>query len=285
MNGQTLYFYGKQADNSDESYKRTMRAFAAHESLHSIHTSSLPLAQFWFPKNIDTGNGNLSSISEKLRVVLQTSCERCFEYATKLPQGCQGKGKSSMTDLMLLSDKYRVAIEAKFTEYIKDPDYGQTVCEWLECNEDNRDNRKAVLEGWLSYVEEVMGNEWKVKWEEVKGVPYQLLHRIASACAISGSQKPVVVYHLFYEEGKKSRKRKFDKERAYDFAQRLKEWVSGMSLDKVSFYVMITPLRLSELAYVAEENGQLNNLFVQMAEGKKYCEFMPSTVVECEVVN
>lgn len=89
-----------------------------------------------------------------------------------------------MTDLMLLTKgsngNYKVAIEAKFTEYQEDLQYRPTVKMWKSEKSSKKDggqNREKVLEGWCKYVMENGGalpstlHVWDVGMEEVASLP------------------------------------------------------------------------------------------------------------------
>ena len=63
-----------------------------------------------------------------------------------------------MSDLMILMPKWRVAVEAKYTE-VKDENYKPLVEEWLK---DNPENRQKVLAGWKHYIGDRMTNDEKI---------------------------------------------------------------------------------------------------------------------------
>lgn len=94
-----------------------------------------------------------------------------FESALAAPEG---RGKASYTDLMIRGSDATIAIEAKYTE----PRY-ETVAKWL--GPEPTANRAAVLNGWLSIMRK-SGNS-AISLEDVRELPYQLIHRAASACA------------------------------------------------------------------------------------------------------
>lgn len=161
------YYYGKPEAGQ---FDHVIDAFVAHESVHSVKTSSLPLVQFWHDKfvkrNIDQIKGADGLTGEELRkikhIFLDEDSLRCFEYATCVHEKCGGRGKASMTDLMLLTKgsngNYKVAIEAKFTEYQEDLQYRPTVKMWKSEKSSKKDggqNREKVLEGWCKYVMDI----------------------------------------------------------------------------------------------------------------------------------
>jgi len=149
--------------------------------ISSYRTSSIPLVQFWK----DTDN-KLIELFSKLGLH-SSNPTLCFEYPTKLKKG---KGKSSMTDLMILNQDFKIAIEAKFTEYAKmKPDL---ISKWK--NEGNKENRLMVLDYWASLIEPFSNGYDN---DSLQNISYQFYHRTASACNIEG--KAFVVYQIFYD--------------------------------------------------------------------------------------
>lgn len=110
------YYYGRP--EKEGSYESLLSVFSAHESLNSAQTSSLPLVQFW--RDDADLDRRVSEIVQGIPGLDIRAAEKRFEYATSLPPK-SGRGKSSMTDLMILSEHWRVAVEAKYTEYMEDP--------------------------------------------------------------------------------------------------------------------------------------------------------------------
>jgi len=100
----------------------------------SDRTSSVPLAQYWkdYQKRLLAieHQAGLSLIHPHIY----------FEYATE----SLGDANASMSDVMILADGVRIAIEAKFTEFAN---YGfQTIGEGLSQSNGNRNNKMRVLE-------------------------------------------------------------------------------------------------------------------------------------------
>ena len=121
-----------------------------------------------------------------------------------MKNGC--RGKASMTDLMILSTDSAIAIEAKWTEC--ESRY-ETIEEWE--NSGDTENHAKVLECWRSYINDYLNDKGcNSRIAEVpKDIPYQLLHRVASACytAMQNKKKTaIVVYHLFYNKGEDGKK-------------------------------------------------------------------------------
>ena len=150
--------------------------------INSFRTSSIPLVQFW--KDTDK---KLNELFDKLNL-LTDKVTLCFEYPTK---PLIGVGKSSMTDLMILSQDLKIAIEAKFTEYKKmkaDP-----IKKWKTAGD--KENRIKVLEYWTSLIKPFTNG---IDDKTIEKISYQFYHRTASACKING--KAVVVYQVFYDQ-------------------------------------------------------------------------------------
>lgn len=273
------YYYGKPQVGQ---FDHVIDAFVAHESVHSVKTSSLPLVQFWHDKsvmrNVEQIKGADGLTGEELRkiqnIFLEKDSLRCFEYATCV-QG--GRGKASMTDLMLLAKgsnrNYKIAIEAKFTEYQEDPQYRPTVKMWKSeknSKKDDGQNREKVLEGWCNYI---TGNGGELDFSNIDEIPYQLVHRIASACAKDEDDNahiPIVLYHLFYE--------KDDKEKVNQFQKNIEGWVEKLDLKGIGFYVLTTMIKIRDSVFAAKEDDEhLNNLFKETQHGG-YCEVIQSAL-------
>jgi len=108
--------------------------------INSVETSTVPLVQFWKKAQEEV----IPFLVSKIRIDVPNP-QLCFEYPVK-PRG--GKGKCSMTDLMILSQSNKIAIEAKYTEYVKA--WGvtvETVAKWSEKTA-NKPNKKNVANGW-----------------------------------------------------------------------------------------------------------------------------------------
>jgi len=111
-----------------------------------------------------------------------------LEYKVKPPMG---KGMASHTDLMVISDKSSLAIEAKWTE----PRY-ETAGEWLNKGS-NSLNRREVLSGWLGLLQKHA--QHTLNPTEFSDAVYQMVHRAASACAAGND--PRMAYLVFEPSG------------------------------------------------------------------------------------
>ena len=176
-------FYGKPVS---VEYDLILDMFS-NTKINSWRTSSIPLVQYWKNSNARL-NQLLCKLDSNLSFNKETSI--CFEYPTK-PQ--LGKGKSSMTDLMILCGNWKIAVEAKFTEYTK-KERTKKIKNW-EIKGDNPDNRKLVLEYWKS---QIMNFSYGLSPDNMDEIDYQFFHRTASAC--HDSELACVVYQIFYDE-------------------------------------------------------------------------------------
>ena len=87
---------------------------------------------------------------------------------------------------MVISPELAIAVEAKWIE----PRY-EVVEEWLS----DSTNRVEVLRGWCDLLEQ-RGAKPKLD-ENLRGLPYQMVHRTASACHLKEASSCWVVYLVF----------------------------------------------------------------------------------------
>ena len=105
----------------------------------------------------------------------------------------RGIGNPSQTDLMAISrPELAVAIEAKW----KEPRY-KNVEKWLR----DSANRTEMLRGWCELLEKRGANPDLEA--ELRGVPYQMVHRAASACHVKDVASCWVVYLVFEPTARK----------------------------------------------------------------------------------
>ena len=232
------YIYGHP--NKVNSWENVASIFAAHDSLNSAQTSSLPLVQFWKPE----GNGVKDVLEESCGLNRKGLCETTFyfEYPVPVHQKCGGRGKASMTDLMIISNAYAIALEAKYTEYLKGGQ--ESISHWLKKDKgESPTNREKVLQGWLNYIS-TKGcstiSQIKDRPKETDEVPYQLFHRLASACAatLDSERKPVVVYQLFCDEEAQTKA----EESSGKLQAHFNVLKHGLGIHDVDFHVVITPV-------------------------------------------
>jgi hypothetical protein len=116
------------------------------------------------------------------KVGMPALCNLHLEYKVK-PQ--KGRGKASHTDLMVISGKSSLAIEAKWTE----PRY-DTISRWLNRKGLNAQN---VLDGWLGLLQEYA--QCPLQQAAFSNAVYQVVHRAASAC--KAGKIPTLAYLVF----------------------------------------------------------------------------------------
>lgn len=148
----------------------------ADKDFSKITRSTVPLAAFW-----NDQDRALSTLSRALGVDLAAASVEA-EYAT--PVRGLGRGKASMTDIMVRTPTLAVAVEGKWTE----PRY-KDVAKWRG----NSMNKGHVLGHWLSLIRQ---HADVPTTPNVDALVYQMLHRTASACA-AGRTSAVVVYQVF----------------------------------------------------------------------------------------
>lgn len=251
------YYYGNP---NKQDWSHVADVFAAHESLNSERTSSLPFVQFWKDDKLNERVSSLEVLCPGVRI-LPAGSELYFEYGVSVPDGF-GRGKASMTDLMIISKQHAIAVEAKYTEVTK---RYESIKSWLRKNsQDNNDNKIKVLKGWLQYISKADGFATKLEVSErisqIQTVPYQLVHRIASACAVAKNMQvsPIVIYQIFYDDA--------TREKASKFASHLREHVKTLGLrSDFRFYSIGVPI-----CNKPEKTTKPNDLFLQMKEREVY---------------
>lgn len=202
-------------------YKSVLEILKERSETNTSQTSSLPLAAFWYPKrNENQKNQLFQGIGMNNADIFDSqNVEYNFEYPTpaydnKEPGKTLENSKPSMTDLMILlndTEETRITIEAKYTEYVKGKNY-DPLKTWYKGKPQHKTN---ILECWINYIgkrgkissvreleesAELLNRNNNIKF------PYQFLHRAASACF--SCKHPILVYQLFYDNDKKSLKKK-----------------------------------------------------------------------------
>jgi hypothetical protein len=151
----------------------------AVDEFDSPFRSTVALLSYWRQPE-----ARLAAVAALLQISLGDASELHFEYQVPVQRG---EGKPSCTDLMILSGATSVAVEAKSTE----PRY-ETVKSWLGGKTEG--NRADVLDGWLSLLNKAAGTP--LTRDKVENLPYQLIHRAASACHPEVANR-WLVYHVF----------------------------------------------------------------------------------------
>lgn len=248
------YFFGEP----DSSYNSVLDKMA-HTEVHTCETSSIPLADFWHPRN----EGAISQLIDLLGLGLDLDkMQKCFEYPVFAERKGNQIGRPSMTDLMLINNQYRIAIEGKYTEKLYD-----TIAKWKK-NIKKNSNKPDVLASWYDYIKNYASfdenNISKIEHEVV----YQFLHRTASAChkCDESGQKPILIYQLFYNEKEEKSKR-----RQEDVASSLKTFAEEYLRfnEKIQFFIVLTPL--INVDEVKKNNKKTDSgIFLKMKESPIY---------------
>jgi hypothetical protein len=138
----------------------------------------------------------------------------------------KGIGNDSYTDLMLLSGKIAIGIEAKYTE----PKY-ETINKWL--GDPPSDNRLKVLEGWFDLLERATGKF--LNKDEYLEITYQLIHRSASVCYPDARER-FLIYQCFNIN---------DRMQQY-YSDQLSNLISLLGHpDNLHFYLIVIPIQKS----------------------------------------
>lgn len=139
-----------------------------------------------------------------------------FEYPV---ENEEPRSKPSMTDVMYSDTRQAIAFEVKWTE----PRY-DSVAVWLDKGRDI-DHRKRVLNCWLNMIKPYVNN--MITIDLLTDLPYQMIHRIASACSFE-KQKATVVYQCFKDK---------------------KHGHAHIQTDLASFYALVLPKETLQLFY------------------------------------
>lgn len=161
------------------SFKSLVAQYPRDE-FDSPQRSTVPSLAFW-----STPEPRIAELCDYLQIVHPAGCTLEFEFKVPPPEGM---GKESHTDIMISWTDVCIAVEAKYTE----PPY-QTVKDWLG-EGSNQDNRKNVLGGWCKLIRQVTGKG--IDLSSLTSATYQMIHRIASACA-KPEQHKYVLYQVF----------------------------------------------------------------------------------------
>ena len=160
------------------SFDELVESYPASE-FDSPRRSTVLLLDYW--RSFDSA---IEKLKELICVIFSNQSRLYFEYSVPAQAGC---GKVSLTDLMLIDNATAIAVEAKYLE----PPY-QTVSKWLKSSDEQ--NRQEVLGGWLTLIQSRTGVSLAIV--DISSLPYQLIHRTASAC-FAGVNSQHIVYQLF----------------------------------------------------------------------------------------
>lgn len=235
---------------------------------NSTKTSSLPLADFWHP---DRNKSSKKQLLLSLGIHQDPKlADYCFEYPTPALNSKNGRAllysKPSMTDLMVVFEDTRITIEAKYTEY-KAAEYSPLLREWYEKGyPGGAPHRKPIIQCWIDYIHgknKYMADELL---KDCPQLPYQFLHRAASACY--GCKHPFLVYQLFYD--------KKDADKMKEFEKLLQKCAQQLKLDrkKLPFYIVENEV----ISCPQYRKGAASEIFNKMKQEFQY-QFGNSMVV------
>ena len=248
------YFFG-EPDNSYNSVLDNL----AHTEVHTCETSSIPLADFWHPRN----EKSISQLIDLLGLDLDLDkMQKCFEYPVFAEKNGKQIGKPSMTDLMLIDNQYRIAIEGKYTENLY-----ESIEKWKK-NIKKNSNKPDVLSSWYDYIKEYSNFDESDNRQIEHEVVYQFLHRTASACfkCDERGQNPILIYQLFFNE-KDEKSKRHQKEVALLLKSFAEEYLRFN--EKIQFFTVLTPLTNVEdvkKKYRKTDSG----IFLKMKENPIY---------------
>lgn len=142
--------------------------------------STIPLIEYW-----RSPEERVLELSMALAAVAPPWVRLDFEHTVTSPRG---RGKASHTDVMMTSREWVMAIEAKWTE----PRY-EEVGDWLG----DSTNKAEVLRGWCDLLERRATGQ--IDERELYALPYQMVHRAASACHAAGVEQNCWLIYLTFE--------------------------------------------------------------------------------------
>ena len=249
------YYYGFGMGR----YAEVLEELRIHGRVNSYRTSSIPLAEFWQPENLETLTQRLAPRLPGL------DCHRAlkfFEFPTEPVTNGKLLGRASMTDLMLMDGGYQIAIEAKYTEYSRMPN--ETGEEWMRKPGAVFHTRRHVAKCWLRYIQEAGCTDLRGTqrvYDTLGGISYQFLHRTASACFKTNGpegHKPVLIYQLFFDANDP-----VSREDRVAFEMELKKWAEMLRLKNMKFLIMSVPI-INAAEVKANYSGLKDEIFEEM---------------------
>lgn len=237
------YFFGFPKGSYSEALEGLERT-----RVNSCKTSSIPLADFWRPENLE----RIKTIfAPYLPGFDPASALKFFEFPTDAV--CDGRriGEPSMTDIMVLAPDIQMAIEGKFTEYVEHKD--QTIREWFAAKLTEADETwtpasrerylRKILRAWFGYIRDAgctgLADD-DAFFAQCMDVAYQFLHRTASACHkadVANGTTPVLVYQLFFDADSTEHIEKMEQ-----FKADLRRWAEALKLRNMKFLIVSVPV-------------------------------------------
>lgn len=230
--------------NPEKNYNFILDAYS-RTKINSNKTSSIPLAQYW-----KKYKENISLLKKELNLE-GSDFNLFFEYSTPSYRN----NNSSMSDIMIITEKEKIAVEAKFLEIKQEY---QSIKNWFKeaKNEDSKINRKNVLNHWNEILALFVNNKALIG----SSIPYQLLHRTASAC-YENDNKAIVLYEVFYDSETKSHVDRF--------IQIIKDSVNELSpKENLAFYLQT--IKIENLIQYTTDQEVLDSIFYRIKEKNLY---------------
>jgi hypothetical protein len=160
-------------------------SFYSTREFSSPTRSTVPFLAYWRDSTT-----RVSEFASAIGISFAGHVDLDFEHEVPVQRG---SGFPSCTDVMIFNAEAVAAVEAKFAE----PRY-PSVGAWLVSPA--KMNRLEVLSGWLTLLS--AAGRCHLSLDDVLALPYQLIHRAASACH-RGDREPWLVYQVFDASPKK----------------------------------------------------------------------------------
>ncbi len=248
-------------------------------------TSTIPFVQYW--KGHSNGASMSKIFAERIPEIENNEINFSFEYPTQA-EGAKGGTGASKSDGLIECGDARIAIEAKFTEYWKEPE--KSIKDWAKTVSDP----KTRISQWCKMIGRFADDASKI--DEQSEIQYQFLHRTASACGRAESQvkKAVVWYQLFYVDEKspeisamleKWKARKYPdaslpcdcwKSKMEELVENMKKWVKAIAPNEnLRFFV-----QKIEVTKFPSFRVSIENLYERMKNGEIFYEFGKEEIEE-----
>jgi len=276
IDNEMAYFFGLDRGSYGEVLGDLSRTW-----VHSFRTSSIPLAEFWQPANLDVIR---KLLAPHLPGFNPEEALKFFEFPTYAVWNGERIGRPSMTDIMVLDGEWQMAVEGKFTEYVFAPE--KTIVGQLqECSTvEGLRLRRNVIKAWYCYIRAARCTDIASPGDLLHQCPdvgYQFLHRTASAChAANGleGRTPVLVYQLFFDQADAAHEAAM-----VSFKENLRKWASQLRLKNMKFLIVTVPV--TNFADVKRRfDGQHGEIFYAMRDEDVYRFDLGGTTVE-SVIN
>lgn len=233
----------------------------------SERTSSLAFAQFMLPSSgLDWLLEHLILFCNRDDELDPADVKRFFEFPVKPRHARTGRpiarAWASKSDTMLLAPGFRAAGEGKWTET---GHRYETVREWLA-----KGRSRTVLDGWVADIAGAGAIRPGFDRDGFLDVPYQLVHRAASACrdvAPGSFIRPAVCYVVFRDADASLKEAAATRAFEENLLGRWTDWVDTAALEVV--LVRVPVLRRPP----PMDGAAASRLFLDIAAGARPYEF------------